>query len=555
MTTLFKHDKSAKNYQLAPRRKKICSPSAQELLELVYDLCDRRNCNDILLTTQQIEKLTQESRSTMDRTRAGMSRETSIKARRELECLKFIKAEKLKYGYRFVPLNEDACPYDARPERERRKNVVGKGRSKLTPEESQRHFEKQLGLSLDVRDEGQAVNVRCPLHDDSTASLSINITGGVFNCFGCGQSGNNFEFERLLHGGTIQQAYFRVGKVLEVADLRARVPDSEKIHNHFVDESGVTLYTQTRVPTVNDRGEVGKKFVLSHKREENGKLVRKNHIHGVRKVLWNLPDVLKARTVIIAEGVKDARSINALGLLDCTGTPVVATSNVEGATTGGNAGWLPEYTRTLADKYVILVPDTDAPTSRNPAFGGVGVERVKKIEHALTGHARSITTVYLYSGSETGDATEFLETHSADDLVRKLGNGIYVKRNEPTPEEDDPWVKFDITQTHDVGFAIAQGRCGENWCAICSRIDFSSGWDAYDAFWNVSCTRNPYSKTLDTGWTNNLDSEWGDDNPYAGPEKLKLYIGFCHPYELDRYDEAMIKAERNAIRLEYPPEF
>ena len=42
------------------------------------------------------------------------------------------------------------------------------------------------------------VKVICPFHDERTASLSINLEAGKFQCFGCGAKGNTLEFVVLM---------------------------------------------------------------------------------------------------------------------------------------------------------------------------------------------------------------------------------------------------------------------------------------------------------------------------------------------------------------------
>jgi DNA primase len=34
---------------------------------------------------------------------------------------------------------------------------------------------------------------RCPWHEDSTPSLSVDQEKGLYNCFGCGESGDAFD--------------------------------------------------------------------------------------------------------------------------------------------------------------------------------------------------------------------------------------------------------------------------------------------------------------------------------------------------------------------------
>lgn len=49
-------------------------------------------------------------------------------------------------------------------------------------------------------------SARCPLHEDASASLSVNLEHGGWRCHaGCG-SGDLISFERQLHGLTFREA-------------------------------------------------------------------------------------------------------------------------------------------------------------------------------------------------------------------------------------------------------------------------------------------------------------------------------------------------------------
>ena len=43
------------------------------------------------------------------------------------------------------------------------------------------------------KENGQATGL-CPFHDDHTASLSVNLAAGLFNCFACHATGDAFTF-------------------------------------------------------------------------------------------------------------------------------------------------------------------------------------------------------------------------------------------------------------------------------------------------------------------------------------------------------------------------
>lgn len=42
------------------------------------------------------------------------------------------------------------------------------------------------------------VSIRCPFHDDKTASCSVHLSKGIYNCFGCGAKGNAYQLAKAL---------------------------------------------------------------------------------------------------------------------------------------------------------------------------------------------------------------------------------------------------------------------------------------------------------------------------------------------------------------------
>ena len=92
------------------------------------------------------------------------------------------------------------------------------------------------------------------------------------------------------------------------------------------------------------------------------------NLHGVRRVLYRLREVLEAPIVFIVEGEKDVETLRDWGF--------VATTNAGGA----EAPWLPQFTATLGGHECILVPDNDRP----------GWKRAETIARALLGHAARI---------------------------------------------------------------------------------------------------------------------------------------------------------------------
>ncbi len=87
----------------------------------------------------------------------------------------------------------------------------------------------------------------------------------------------------------------------------------------------------------------------------------KRGLGGKKRLLYNLPEVIAADTVLIVEGEKKADVVAALGLVDEAGKPVAATC------TGGADSWRTEFVEYLAGKRILVLPDSDNPGRRYAA--------------------------------------------------------------------------------------------------------------------------------------------------------------------------------------------
>ncbi len=64
---------------------------------------------------------------------------------------------------------------------------------------------------VELRKAGKENLGLCPFHADKTPSFSVNADKGVFHCFGCGASGDVFDFIMRLDGLTFPEARKSLG--------------------------------------------------------------------------------------------------------------------------------------------------------------------------------------------------------------------------------------------------------------------------------------------------------------------------------------------------------
>lgn len=58
----------------------------------------------------------------------------------------------------------------------------------------------------------------CPFHEENTASFSIMPAAQKFYCFGCGASGDIFDFAQRFHNWTLPRAVYEIKKELGITD-------------------------------------------------------------------------------------------------------------------------------------------------------------------------------------------------------------------------------------------------------------------------------------------------------------------------------------------------
>jgi putative DNA primase/helicase len=167
-------------------------------------------------------------------------------------------------------------------------------------------LDRVLSRLQGVRRAGNGWSALCPAHDDQHNSLSVSEGRGGQVLLHC-------------HAGCGIQAIVRA-MGLELRDLfppkpeRKPKPEPERkivAVYPYVDESGKVLFEVVRYEP---------KAFAQRQPDGNGGWVW--NLNGVRRVLYKLPDVLRAvqsgETIFIVEGEKDADALCGLGLVATT---------------------------------------------------------------------------------------------------------------------------------------------------------------------------------------------------------------------------------------------
>jgi putative DNA primase/helicase len=218
-----------------------------------------------------------------------------------------------------------------------------------------------------VRRNGDGWMARCPAHEDKNPSLSVNEREGriLLHCF----------------AGCTHEAVCAALRI-EPHDLFS-APHAPWISAtyDYTDEMGALLFQVVREEPKNFK---------QRKPDGRGGWIWK--LGDVRRVLYNLSQVLGAEFVLIVEGEKDVESARSLKL--------AATCNA-----GGAGKWNPEYADFFKGKRVAIIADADEPGRRH----------AQKVAESLVFKATSLK-VFELPGAK--DLSEWVEKGgTTDDLL------------------------------------------------------------------------------------------------------------------------------------------
>lgn len=215
--------------------------------------------------------------------------------------------------------------------------------------------------------------VCCPFHQDEHPSLSVKLSGGIFNCFTCGAKGNGFDLDMKVTGRDFKtvlndyeaRAGINTGTSAATNCLSTTTPKTgagttspagpkvkTKVVATFVyhDAEGKRRYWKKRFEPGFD-GKRKKSFAVYH-RGPDGKEIKGRGcdalLYNTHKLATNPP----GEPVFILEGERKAEALTAWGLC--------ATSLDSGGQSGKTqATWKDEFNHFFEGREVYILPDND----------------------------------------------------------------------------------------------------------------------------------------------------------------------------------------------------
>lgn len=229
---------------------------------------------------------------------------------------------------------------------------------------------------------------------------------------GCGAKGNLFQFEARFSGCDLQQAELNVAAITGAKPNPRREGELNlgppvAIYD-YRDESGRVLFQKRRFEP-----EMGAKtFRTFHETERGWKAgIDPKEGDRNRRVLFNLPDVVKANVILLAEGEKDCLNLLQANLFPSAGYSIACTTSYDGAWKPGQSPkWLDGYNPYFAGKQVFIFPDNDEQ----------GRAYAEHIAQGIAPFAYNVRIVSLPDLPEKGDVSDFLVTHTVADLEKAI---------------------------------------------------------------------------------------------------------------------------------------
>ncbi len=231
----------------------------------------------------------------------------------------------------------------------------------------------------------------CPVHKGTRDNFAVNIETGAWFCHSrCSRGGSIFELEELLTGADFASAKAEIFRIIGRND---GFENGHACRNGHAQSGRAKLgRIVATYDYVNEAGELLSQVTRHHppkdfrQRRPNGSGGWVNSLDDTRRVLYHLPNLIKADTVYVCEGEKDVHAVEALGL--------TATCNPMGA---GN--WKSEYDDSLRGKHIVVFPDNDA----------AGRKHAKAVCESLLNKAASVRIVEIPGLPDKGDVSDWVE--------------------------------------------------------------------------------------------------------------------------------------------------
>jgi hypothetical protein len=347
----------------------------------------------------------------------------------------------------------------------------------LTFDQIHAYFEAKLDRRLPTKDK---VAVKCPFHDDRTASATVFLNGnGGFNCQTCSAKGNLFQFEALLSGCGLDQARVNVSQLTGAKmDSGGPVGPCTAIYD-YRNANGSLAFQKRRYEPPGGK----KTFRIYRPDGRGGWLSGFDGEPETKKVLFNLPALVTCNLAIICEGEKDCQTVEGINIFPDSDIRIATTTNFEGAWQQGHSPkWLDSYSPYFTGKHVVILEDNDES----------GRTYAEYISHEVYRFADSVRRIAFPELPEKGDVTDWMQTHTKEDLAAIIRRApkwhpstestaeprkVFVNAAEfaDSSEEKIDWLIEKVLQRGANGFFCAPPKGAKSWVSLDMLLSLALG--------------------------------------------------------------------------------
>ncbi len=313
-----------------------------------------------------------------------------------------------------------------------------------------------------IRRSGREFAARCPFHQDRAPSLTFNPDkGGAWRCHTCSVGGMLVDFEQKFSDCDRSQARENIAELIGLKS--ARKPEATY---EYTDEDGRLLFQVLRY-----RRPDGKKEIRQRRPDGKGGWVWSLD-QNVRRVLYRLPEVLTANTIILTEGEKDCdRARQLLADRRADNTILACSTNP-----GGAGGWREEFSPYFTGKKVVIFQDNDEP----------GIRHAQRVAQSLYPYTKAIRVV----SPPQHDLGDWIDSGAnADDLIALVKKtplwtppqeayGFFVDAEKfaaITNGDDVDWAVEGLIERNSNGMVVAPPRGGKSFLTLSLALHMALG--------------------------------------------------------------------------------
>jgi putative DNA primase/helicase len=335
--------------------------------------------------------------------------------------------------------------------------------SDLAEKDFTKYFEARLAENR-LRRSGHGHMALCCFHHESNPSLSVNLQKGIWKCHACNIGGGILDFEQRYSSCDKQTALKNIAEIVGQPQLYLSTGKEPEAIYSYVDANGIEVFQVVRYP--------GKRFTQRH-RKDDGTWEYKTS--DLQMVPYHLDEIICAAEVACSEGERDADSLRAI--LRTQSGKFTATTSPRGA-----GKWKDSFAPFFTGKKVVIFQDNDAP----------GIAHALQVANSVYRYANGVKIV---SCPDAKDVSDYLATHTAQDLIKLVKQTPVWKPEEPTQTlfvsatqfletatEYIDWIVEGLVERGANGLFLGRPKAGKSPAGLDLAIALASGQKWFDFF-------------------------------------------------------------------------